>query len=164
MSLDQRFDQLADLRLREPASIATLLSIQQRRVRRRRLRTVSIAFLLVLAGVAAFGVSRTSDHGRTVDAVGSTNPPATASTITSGVPPSTVLDPTTGIQVPFTADDGALTVAVGDPPVNVTQQQAIDLLSSLVARVKGFPLDRSYAVVSGSVALADVETSLRSQA
>ena len=154
MSLDQRFEELAGLHLREPASIETLQSIQERRVRRRRMRTASVALLLVLGGVVAIGLTTRSDDRRTIDAVGATDPTTRASTTPTEVPPSTVLDPTKGIKVPFTADDGALTVAVGDPPVSVSQEQAIALLSSLVPRIKGFPLDLAYAVVSGRVTLA----------
>jgi len=47
------------------------------------------------------------------------------------VSPSTLLDPTQGVKVPFTADGGALVVAKGEPPADVTKERALSRFHEL---------------------------------
>lgn len=158
MSLDQRFEDLAHIQLREPATIEGLSSLACRRARRRRARTAAVAFA-VLAAVATSAVVWTAHHsdtGRSVEAGSGSTKPATTAVTASTAPSVTVLSPTASIRPPFTADGGALRVSAGDPPPHVSQQQAISLLRLLVPRTIGNETpDPIYAVVAGGVDLAD---------
>ncbi len=61
-------------------------------------------------------------------------------TTTPPVPPSTVIGgDTAALQVPFTADDGALTVTVGPYPSEVTAAEAVAIASSLDGTMLGLP-------------------------
>ena len=68
------------------------------------------------------------------------------------VTPSTVLDPSQPLAVPFTADDGALVVTAGPPPSDVTQGQAVAMAEKLLP--SGGRVADSNAAVSGLVTLA----------
>ena len=66
------------------------------------------------------------------------------------VSPSTVEDPTQGLTVPFTADGGALVVTEGEPPPDVTKEQALSRFQEL----RGSATQPTViAVVSGQVSL-----------
>jgi hypothetical protein len=64
---------------------------------------------------------------------GSSTPTTTANTTptTAGTPPSTVLNGPGNLTVPFTADDGALTVTAGPPPDGITPTQVQAILEML---------------------------------
>jgi hypothetical protein len=70
-----------------------------------------------VCGVLAL-VSAACTSGQTVDRPAV---PDTAGT----VPPSTILDGSTPVAVPFTADLGALLVTEGPPPSDVTREEAV---------------------------------------
>jgi len=81
----------------------------------------------------------------------------TACTTTSGGPaqvsrvsPSTLVDPTQGVTVPFTADGGALVLTEAEPPSDVTKERALTRFNEL----RTHPTPTVVAVVSGLVTLA----------
>jgi hypothetical protein len=78
----------------------------------------------------------------------STSPNATTAP-TAPVSPSTVLDPSPGVTVPFTADNGALTVTAGPAPDNVTQDQAVSITNNLLGAHS--PTAQILSAVSGLV-------------
>jgi len=63
------------------------------------------------------------------------------------IPPSTLLEPTQGVTVPFTADSGALVVIAGEPPPEVTKERALTRFHDLRAS----PTPTVVAVVAGLV-------------
>lgn len=79
---------------------------------------------------------------------------AAACTTTSGgpaqvqrVPPSTLVDPTQGLTVPFTADGDALVLTEGEPPSDVTKERALTRFNEL----RTHPSPTVVAVVAGLV-------------
>jgi hypothetical protein len=101
------------------------------------------------AGVAA-GVLVVALTGCTSSSSPTGQPAATESTVP--VPPSTVLDGTNAVTVPFTADDGALVVTAGPPPADVTQERAVARVQELRVTSTGDP-PHIVGVVSGLVTL-----------
>ncbi len=75
----------------------------------------------------------------------------------SQIAPSTVLNPSPGITVPFTADDGAFVVTAGAAPDTVTQDQAVAVAKDLLGSLPTAPQIRT--VVAGRVTFAPGLTS-----
>jgi len=82
----------------------------------------------------------------------SSHPSDDSTATTTPVSPSTVLNPNPAVTVPFTADNGALTVTGGPGPDDVTQDQAVAITNNLLGdRTRPAEI---ISVVSGLVTLA----------
>ncbi len=104
---------------------------------------VAGAVAVLLAGCSSGGASRSQPAG---SATATTRAPVAT------VPPSTVLDGTRPVTVPFTADDGALVVTTGAPPADVTRDRAVARVREL-RRTARSDDPNIVAVVSGLVTL-----------
>jgi hypothetical protein len=107
----------------------------------------AIKWVLVAGGLALL-IAGCSSSGPASGPPINTGPTPTA----VAVPPSTVLDGTKPVTVPFTADAGALVVTAGPPPGDVTHDRAVTRVQEL-RRTARADDPSIVAVVSGLVTL-----------